>query len=153
MRWVRTYYTGKTCVYYYIWTRGPGDSISLVERSNIWSGRPYAGTLLYLYAHRLLEWLDGPRGTWSISICTATGSWPLHIEWSLLPVLIPETHYIGSSTVQGITCTQRTLFNYGMREHFGPPCIVKFIFYFDADQVCLSRYPLETRHCFFIAFP
>ena len=58
----------------------------------------------------------------------------------ILPCLIVETHCLGSTPVQGITFTQRTLLYYGLSEQFGPPCIVKLTMSLDLEQVSRSRY-------------
>ena len=65
----------------------------------------------------------------------------------ILPCLIVETQDLGSTSVQSITCPQRTLMYYGMREQFGPPCIVKLTFQLEFYQVARSRYLLQARHC------
>jgi len=43
----------------------------------------------------------------------------------ILPCLVVDTHGLGSTPVQGIMGTQRTLLHNGMSEQFGPPCIVR----------------------------
>jgi len=70
------------------------------------------------------------------------------ISFSLVNTV--ETHDLGSTTVEGITVTQRTLLYYGMREDlwflFHNTRLVKLAFPLDLDQTTQSRYLLQARH-------
>jgi len=66
------------------------------------------------------------------------------------PRFTVETDGLGSTAVQGITGTQRTLLYYGMREQFGflfhNTRLFKIAFPLDLDQITRSRYLLAARH-------
>ena len=68
----------------------------------------------------------------------------------ILPRFTVETHGFGSTTVEGITGTQRTLLYYGMREQLWflshNTRIVKLAFPFDLDQITRLCYLLQARH-------